>query len=102
MTNLDNTKKHPKYYKYDHTNVSLVDYAKLIEKLDFDEAGNFEDPEIGTVFEYTTRNQYNKRCWWFVETHPGFYRVTGPVPDNEFEVIEAEYRPDMYRHYFNQ
>lgn len=94
-------KKHPRYYAYDKTNVALQDYRKLEEKFQLDEAGNFEDPEMGTVFEYTSRNTANKRCWWFVEKYTGFCRVTGPVPEEEFEVIEAEYRPDMYKNYFN-
>jgi hypothetical protein len=92
-----NSVRHPRYYSYDRTNVSISEYAKLAEKLHFDEAGNFSDPDMGLVFEYTSRNSYNKRCWWFVEKYDSFCRVTGPVPDEEFEVIEAEYRPEMYR-----
>jgi hypothetical protein len=89
--------RHPRYYKYDRTNLPLGDYEKLAARFDFDEAGNFDDPDLGTVFEYTSRNSYNKRCWWFVEKYPAFCCVTGPVPEEEFEVIEAEYRPEMYR-----
>jgi hypothetical protein len=97
MTQTMNVARHPRYYTYDRTNMAPSDYEKLAVKFDFDEAGNFFDPEMGTVFEYTSRNSYNKRCWWFVEKYPSFCRVTGPVPDEEFEAIEAEYRPEMYQ-----
>jgi hypothetical protein len=102
MTNQEGLKKHPNYYKYDHSNVSLDEYDRLATRLLFDEAGTFDDEEMGTVYEFTSRNQNNKRCWWFVERYSGFCRITGPVPDAEFEVVEAEYRPDMYRHYFTK
>jgi CCR4-NOT transcriptional regulation complex NOT5 subunit len=97
MVQTANLPRHPRYYHYDRANLSLPDYARLAARFDFDEAGNFSDPDMGTVFEYTSRNTYNKRCWWFVEKYATFCRVTGPVPDEEFEVIEAEYRPEMYR-----